>query len=60
MFDVANSGINAPSKQSKDVFADLSNQADAQLNKLKKIISEDVPKFNQLIRDKSLPVIGVK
>ncbi len=60
VFDVANSGINAPSKQSKDVFTDLSSQADVQLNKLKKIIAEDVPRFNQLIRDKSLPVIGVK
>ena len=60
VFDVANSGINPPSKQSKDVFADLSKQADEQLNKLKKIVAEDVPKFNQLIREKSLPVIGVK
>ena len=60
VFDVANSGFNAPSKQSKDVFTDLSKQADEQLNKLKKIVAEDVPKFNQLIREKSLPVIGVK
>jgi len=60
VFDVASSGVNAPSKQSKEVFAELSKQADEQLNKLKKIVSEDVPKFNQLIREKSLPVIGVK
>jgi ElaB/YqjD/DUF883 family membrane-anchored ribosome-binding protein len=60
VFDVANSGVNAPSKQSKEVFAELSKQADEQLNKLKKIVSEDVPKFNQLIREKSLPVIGIK
>ena len=60
VFDVANSGITAPSKQSKDVFADLSNQADVQLNKLKKIVAEDVPKFNLLIREKSLPVISIK
>lgn len=60
VFDAANSGFNAPSKQSKEVFAELSKQADEQLNKLKKIVAEDVPKFNQLIREKSLPVIGVK
>jgi photosystem II stability/assembly factor-like uncharacterized protein len=60
VFDVANSGVNAPSKQSKEVFAELSKQADEQLNKLKKIMNEDVLKFNQLIREKSLPVIGVK
>jgi len=60
VFDVANSGFNPPSKQSKEVYAELSKQADEQLNKLKKIVAEDVPKFNQLIREKSLPVIGVK
>jgi photosystem II stability/assembly factor-like uncharacterized protein/ElaB/YqjD/DUF883 family membrane-anchored ribosome-binding protein len=60
LFDVVNSGVDAPSKQSKEVYADLSSQADEQLNKLKKIIAEDVPKFNQLIREKSLPVIGIK
>lgn len=60
LFDVVNSGMNAPSKQSKEVFADLSNQADVQINKLKKIISEELPKFNQLIREKGLPVIGLK
>lgn len=59
VFDAANSGIMAPSKQSKDVFAVLTAQCDDQLNKLKKIMEEDVVKFNQLIRDKALPVIGV-
>lgn len=60
VFDVANSGFNPPSKQVKEVYAELSKQADEQLNKLKKIVVEDVPKFNQLIREKSLPVIGIK
>lgn len=60
LFDVVNSGVAAPSKQSKEFYAELSVQADAQLNKLKKIVSEDVPKFNQLIREKSLNVIGLK
>lgn len=60
LFDVVNSGVAAPSKQSKEVYAELSSQADAQLNKLKKIVGEDIPKFNQLIREKSLNVIGVK
>ncbi len=60
VFDVANSGFNPPSKQVKEVYAELSAQADEQLNKLKKIVAEEVPKFNQLIREKSLPVIGIK
>ncbi|MFT3845495.1 MAG: hypothetical protein QM725_10610 [Lacibacter sp.] len=59
VFDVANSGVNAPTKQSKDVFAELSKQADEQLTKLKKMVTEDVLKFNSLIREKNLPVIAL-
>ena len=60
MYDFAASGNSAPAKQVKEAFAELSDQADVQLNKLKKIMEEDVAKFNQLIREKALPVIGVK
>ena len=60
LYDAAASGNISPSRQVKDVFAILSSQADVQLNKLNKIISEDLPKFNQLIREKSLPLIGIK
>jgi photosystem II stability/assembly factor-like uncharacterized protein len=60
LFDAANSGVMAPSKQSKDVYADLSAQADAELAKLKALMDNDVKQLNQLIRDKALPVIGVK
>ena len=59
VFNSANSGNMAPSKQVKDVYEVLSAQCDEQLNQLKKIMEEDVVKFNQLIRDKALPVIGV-
>jgi len=60
VFDAANSGNMAPSKQVKEVYAVLAAQCDEQLAKLKKIQDEDVVKFNQLIRDKALPVIQVK
>jgi hypothetical protein len=60
LYDFAASGNSAPARQVKDSYADLSAQADVQLNKLKKIMSEDLPAFNQLIRDKALPLIGVK
>ncbi len=60
VFDMANSGNMAPSKQSKEVYADLAAQADIELAKLKTIMNQDIPKFNQLVRDKSLPVISVK
>jgi hypothetical protein len=60
VFDVANSGNFAPSRQSTQVYADIATQIDAQLNKLKTIKEKDIPVFNELIRQKSLPVIGVK
>ncbi|OIR14167.1 Ycf48-like protein [mine drainage metagenome] len=60
LYDVAASGYNPPSKQVKEAFADFSAQADVQLNKLKKIMSDDVSSFNKLIHDKELPVIGLK
>jgi hypothetical protein len=60
VFGVAASGNAAPSQQVKEVYADLAAQCDEQLNKLKRIMNEDVPAFNKLINEKSLPVIGVK
>ncbi len=60
VYDAANSGIQAPSKQVKDVFADLSKQTDVALAKLKKIKEEDISRLNQMIREKSLPAIGLK
>ena len=60
LYDFAVSGNAAPAKQVKDAYAELSAQADEQLNKLKKILDEDLVKLNQMIREKSLPVIGLK
>ena len=44
---VAASADTKPNRQVQDAYMDLSNQVDAQLTKLAKIVSEDVPKFNQ-------------
>ncbi|HEX7905622.1 MAG TPA: hypothetical protein VF487_17240 [Chitinophagaceae bacterium] len=60
VYDAAASGNMAPPKQVKEVYADLAAQVDMQLNKLKKIQDEEVPQLNQLIREKALPVIGLK
>jgi hypothetical protein len=57
VFDVANSGNFAPSKQAKEVYNDLAAQIDVQLAKLKNIREKDIPAFNALVREKSLPVI---
>jgi hypothetical protein len=60
LYDYAASGYSAPAKQVKEVFATLSAQADAHLNKLKTIFAVDVAKFNQMVREQALPVVGVK
>ena len=60
MYDFASSGNAAPAKQVKEAFAELGGQADVQLNKLKKIMDEDLVKFNAMIREKALPLIGLK
>ena len=60
LYDFAASGSAAPARQVKVAYAELSGQADVQLDKLKKIIEVDLVQFNQLIREKSLPLIGLK
>lgn len=60
LYDFAVSGNAAPAKQVIDAFAELSAQADVQLDALKTIFEKDINDFNQLIRTKALPVIGVK
>lgn len=60
LYDFASSGNAAPARQVKEAYAELSGQADMQLDKLKKIMNEDIPAFNQLIRDRALPLIGLK
>jgi hypothetical protein len=57
---VANSGNFTPSKQAQEVYNDLASQIDVQLKKLEAIKSQQIPAFNDLIRQKALPVIGVK
>jgi hypothetical protein len=60
VFDVANSGNFPPSRQAREVYNALAAEIDVQLAKLKNIKEKDIPAFNELIRQKSLPVIGVK
>ena len=60
LYGVASSGQNAPSRQVREVFADLSAQANLQLSKLKQVLDTDVKQLNKLINDKQVPVIGIK
>ena len=60
LFDAANSGNTAPHQQVKDVYAELARQVDEQLAKLEHLKNNEVVKLNQLIREKAIPVIGLK
>jgi hypothetical protein len=60
LYGVAASGYNAPSKQSKEAFAELAGQADAEMGKLKKLMTADLPALNKMINEKQLPAIGIR
>lgn len=60
VFDVANSGYAAPSKQVKEVYSELALQIDAELSKLKAIKQKDLKEFNDLVSTKAVPVIVVE
>jgi hypothetical protein len=57
VFDVAASGYNAPSKQVKEVYAELAGQIDVQLAALKKIKEDDLKALNDLITKNAMPLI---
>jgi hypothetical protein len=60
LYDYAASGNYAPTKQVREAYTELAAQADAEINKFKSILTVDLPKLNQLIRDRQLPLIGIK
>ena len=60
VYNAAAAGQAAPSKQAKEAYEALASLTNIQLDKLKKIMSEDVAKLNQMIHEKTLPVIGLK
>ncbi len=60
IYRAAGAGQAAPSQQSKEAYAEISALIDYQLNMLKRIMTDDVAKLNQIIHERTLPVIGVK
>jgi photosystem II stability/assembly factor-like uncharacterized protein len=60
VYDMASSGNMAPSKQAKDVYAELAVQVDLELGKLSSILDQGIKAFNKLIREKELPVVVLK
>lgn len=60
VYGIAASGNAAPSRQAREVFAELSAKADIQLNKLKAIIGDQLAALNKLIYERQIPVISTK
>ncbi len=56
----AETGNGTISKQVKETYAMIAGQIDEQLTRLKRIMETDLAALNQLIREKTLPVIGLK
>jgi hypothetical protein len=50
----------APTKQSYVAFADISGQIDIQLNKLKKIKTDQIPAFNEKAKQKVVDPVKIK
>ena len=57
---VVSSADSAPTEQSYAVYNDLVAQIDAQLAKFASIMKDDVPAFNQLVREQNIPAVTVK
>ena len=60
LFNYAASGMNAPTQQVKEAYAELAGLADIELKKLKNLMDKDVSELNKMIRDKAIPVIAPK
>jgi len=60
LYGFAASGNYAPTQQVKVAFEFLVEKTNVQIAKLKAIKTDELPKFNALIRAKQLPVIGNK
>jgi hypothetical protein len=60
LYGVAAGGNAPPSQQVREVFAELSVQADRQLNRLKEVEHTGIPEVNKLIYERQVPVISAK
>jgi hypothetical protein len=54
-------GVDAPpTDQCYDVYRDLGGKADAELARLKELLSTDLAAFNRLVRDRQVPAVIVR
>ncbi len=56
---IVSSADAAPTKQDYDMFDELGEQADEQLAKWNEIVKTDLAAYNQLVRNKAIPAVGL-
>ena len=56
----ASSADSKPPASCYAAFDDISARIDVQLTKLKKILDEDIPKFNAMVEEKKIPAVNLK
>ncbi|MHB8647153.1 MAG: WD40/YVTN/BNR-like repeat-containing protein [Thermomicrobiales bacterium] len=59
LLGVVTGADSAPTKQSFEVFASVSERLDRQLERLDTVFGRDVPRFNTLVREQNLPALTV-
>ena len=52
-------GDNRPTDQAEQVRKELTRQTDEELARLRRVLSEDLPKFNELLSKKKVPGVFV-
>jgi photosystem II stability/assembly factor-like uncharacterized protein len=58
--EVVGSADSAPTEQSYQVYEELVAAADRELGKLDRVIREDLPAFNKLVRDHNVPAVTMR
>lgn len=56
---IVSSADAAPTKQDYEMYDDLSKQSDEQLAKWNEIVKTDLPSYNHLAQEKSVPLVGL-
>jgi hypothetical protein len=49
----------APTAQSSAVYDELAARIDAELATLDRVLADDVPAFNRLVREKEIPAVRI-
>ncbi len=56
---IVSSADAAPTKQDYEMFDELGQQSDEQLTKWNEIVKTDLAAYNQLVREKAIPAVGL-